>query len=530
MNKTAIRYLRISTDRQSHFSIKGQDMRTLEWCERNQVTVIDTFIDNGESARTLDRPDLNKLIAFIKKHHRQVDYLVVQEFDRFSRNAGEAMVMIKDLQKTYKIQIVGVNEGITFDYNTPGSLFRTGLQLLLAEDDNIRRAGKINAGIYTAKVRDGRYIGAAPFGYTKIKNEKNVPIMQVNKAQATIVNFIFDSFLSNMPMQEIASNAFKMGLPHRSHSIIRKMLTRHAYTALLTVAAYDNNPGKLVEAAHEPIVTRTQWLAVQARLKQGTTKLLLNEDLPLRGTLKCHCGKAVTGAASSGKYGRKFNYYKCHGPKHLNLSAIKAHNQLQQIFTYLSVPERLVTAITQQVEVDIQATEQEAKQQQKHLQKDLEKCLTQIQSVEEKFINNQLNQESYHRWQKELSNQRIALAAKLEAITNQQTNLFNTVKHELMNLTDMNYIYTKATMPQKQQFLNLVFDSRLYYSNNIYRTPYLLPIFSHNTLILNEKGLLIIDEQPFENGVNWQSGAPAPKIEHQLTNLALFIQSLKIAA
>jgi hypothetical protein len=43
--KTAIRYLRISTEKQSKHSISGQDMRTAEWCERNNVAIVDTFVD-----------------------------------------------------------------------------------------------------------------------------------------------------------------------------------------------------------------------------------------------------------------------------------------------------------------------------------------------------------------------------------------------------------------------------------------------------------------------------------------------------
>lgn len=41
--------------------------------------------------------------------------------NRFSRNAGEALTMIKDLQKKHRIQVVSVTEGITFDYEIPGS-------------------------------------------------------------------------------------------------------------------------------------------------------------------------------------------------------------------------------------------------------------------------------------------------------------------------------------------------------------------------------------------------------------------------
>ncbi len=67
------------------------------------------------------------------------------------------MNMVKKLQIRYKIQIVSVTEGIVFDYNTPGSFFRTGLQLLLAEDDNINRSVKIRGGNYTARAKEGRY-------------------------------------------------------------------------------------------------------------------------------------------------------------------------------------------------------------------------------------------------------------------------------------------------------------------------------------------------------------------------------------
>src|SRR5437868_4274454 len=117
--KRAIRYLRISTDRQSNFSIDGQDMQTKHWCDRNNVEIIDTFIDEGYSARNFDRPDMNRLNTFIEKHYRSIDYLVVNAYDRFSRDAGEALVAIKKLQKQFGVSVVSVNEGVTFDGDDP---------------------------------------------------------------------------------------------------------------------------------------------------------------------------------------------------------------------------------------------------------------------------------------------------------------------------------------------------------------------------------------------------------------------------
>lgn len=71
-------------------------------------------------------------------------------------------------------------------------------------------------------------------------------------------------------------------------------------------------------------------------------------------------------------------------------------------------------------------------------------------------------------------------------------------------------------------FVNLVFDCKLYYENNSYRTPYVLKHLSHNQLKMKEKGLLIyekkegfLDETPF-------SGVSGTPIEPLVQLLMLF--------
>ena len=41
----------------------------------------------------------------------------------------------------------------------------------------------------------------------------------------------------------------------------------------------------------------------------------------------------------------------------------------------------------------------------------------------------------------------------------------------------------------------MVFDNNLYYQNGLYRTTRVIGEFAHNALILQEKGLLEIDEK-----------------------------------
>jgi site-specific DNA recombinase len=102
------------------------------------------------------------------------------------------------------------------------------------------------------------------------------------------------------------------------------------------------------------------------------------------------------------------------------------------------------------------------------------------------------------------------------------------IETELEKLTDLNYIYGAATTIQKQQLIRIGFDSRLYYRQGIYRTPYIMPVLSHNELILKEKNLLLLDKK---NGNSMEfplGGAHGTTIE-LLHSLLSFIHSVKIA-
>ncbi len=59
----------------------------------------------------------------------------------------------------------------------------------------------------------------------------------------------------------------------------------------------------------------------------------------------------------------------------------------------------------------------------------------------------------------------------------------------------MRYVYSRSDTRQKREFVNLVFDSNLYYRNGIYRTPAIMDIFSHNYLKIREKGYLIYEKK-----------------------------------
>jgi site-specific DNA recombinase len=495
--KRGIVYLRISRERQSNFSIDGQKMHTASWCERNNVEIMDTFIDEGYSARNFDRPDFQRLDTFIKKYYRTVDYLVVNSFDRFSRDAGEAIVAIKKLQRQFAIKVVSVAEGVTFDADDPGSFFYAGLMLLKGEDEIIRNRSRINLGIYTAKKKEGRYLGAAPFGYKNVKDERGKPIITPDEDRAPIIRHIYTAFLQGVPMHVIYDQAQKMGLTHTGNSCIAKILACHAYGGLIHVHAYKEYPEEIVDSMHEALVDRITWLAAQSKLKRREHPIrILNDELPLRGVLLCHCGHPLTGAASTGRHGRKFYYYKCDKVSaHNNISAKKVHAQLAEIWKYLSIPASALRSVRSQCESILEKKLETSRKASDKNRTALEKIEEQIHSLESKWVGNQMTFDTYDRWHRELTTQKMALKAQLEGLEGKESELFKLLQTQLVKLTDLNALYQEATILQKQQLVWLGFERQLYYQDGVARTPSVLPIFYHNELILREKKLLYIEKK-----------------------------------
>ncbi len=497
MNKKGIRYLRFSSKGQSNSSIEAQDMYTAKWFEANKVELTDTFTDAGYSAKTFDRPDMTKLAEFIAKHHKECDYLVVSEMDRFSRDAGEAISLIKKLQLKYSVQIVSVTEGITYDYRDSGSFFRTGLSFLLAEDDNIRRANKVNSGIYTAKAQEGRFIGSKPpYGYS-VEGTGKARKLIINEAEAIVIRFIYEAFLSKTPIYLIKIQAKEKGFNLNSNSIIEKILKNPIYSGQQEVKPWRTLPGGIFPASHEPIINMLTWHKVQRtfNVKDGQLKRVIREEFPLRGVLLCSCGLPVTGAASKGKI-KWYDYYKCKkGAGHLNLGTKKAHDQLREILSYLSLPDYLISAIEARSKAGLEKTLEENKLQMNSFKKELLAIEKKIISLEDKWVSDQLSFESYDRMFKDLTQNRSFLKSKIDELDKVDKEAYILLYSNIKKLNNMVALYDAGTVLQKQELIRMVFDNLLYYKKEIYRTPYIMGIFSHNLMILKEKELLFLDEK-----------------------------------
>jgi site-specific DNA recombinase len=323
--------------------------------------------------------------------------------------------------------------------------------------------------------------------------ERKEKKLVIEEGEAKIIQFIYDAFLRDTPLYVIKSHSKNIGFEVKGNCAVEKILTNPIYAGLLTSPGFKDYPGGLFPAKHEAIVDVSTWQLVQQKMKKPVKfKTIIDDEIPLRGVLKCHCGNPLSGAPSRGKSGKYFYYYKCRHSGHNNISAVKAHNQFLEICSMMSLPERVVKQIRSESESLLEKELAANKKKVSEKRRELELVEEKLHLLEEKWIANEISKETYHRWYGPYSQEIITHKAAIDRLDGNQNLAFKILDKNLGYLTDLRSVYSAATTLQKREFVKQVFDNNLYYQNGTYRTPTMLDFLSANYLKMSQKNLLFL--------------------------------------
>ena len=145
-------------------SLETQERACTEYCQRTGIEVVRVFREEGESAKTADRPRLQEMLNFCIREGkgRNIRFLVVYRVDRLARAVIDHTAIREQVRKI-GIQIQAVQE--SFD-ETPAGRFMENVFASVAQFDNDARALRTSEGMKEA-LRKGRWAWQAPVGYRK---------------------------------------------------------------------------------------------------------------------------------------------------------------------------------------------------------------------------------------------------------------------------------------------------------------------------------------------------------------------------
>ena len=91
------------------FSIPAQREANQRKADQLGATIIEEFVDAGESARKADRPELMRMIQYVAKH--KTNYCIVHKVDRLARNRADDVTIHLAL-KDAGVTLVSATENI----------------------------------------------------------------------------------------------------------------------------------------------------------------------------------------------------------------------------------------------------------------------------------------------------------------------------------------------------------------------------------------------------------------------------------
>lgn len=496
--KTAIAYLRISTEEQSNFSIEGQLRHITEYCERHNIQLTVHYADEGYSGKNFKRPGWIELRKALQKNKGQITYLIVYKYDRLIRNALEGLTVIHDLEQKHKLTIVSVCENLMLDPHSPFfKKFRADI-LVNAEFERDVISDRVRFGMNQA-MRSGRYLHQAPFGYINSTDSEGKPAILIHPENSAIIQQIFQSYSIGHSMVSIFQQAKAKGIPFTGKSIINKILRNPLYAGLVRVTAFRGEQPKLVKGIHQPLVNEQLWWAIQSKLDQRSKVLapkITSEVMPLRGLILCENGHQLTGCMCTGKSGKKWPYYKCPKCKS-NHSAIKAHAELLEILKAVTLNDAMVQRLKNKAGDLFQKRIHERDQEQSKLLRAITSHQDLIRSIEEKFLRDAISEATYHRHMTEKSAELTQMQKRAEELSDGIDNLSDAFTGSMKHIANMAIKYDRATVHQKQIMLRLLFPMGLTKLKSGYQTPKLaFPL----TLNATEHGLLVIKGDAADGG------------------------------
>lgn len=321
--------MRYSSDNQNETSIEYQRAAIMDFCLKNDMEVVEEYIDEAYSATTDRRPDFQRLMRAAKKYPMW-EAVLVHDMSRFCRNAGDA-TKYEALLTDHNIKLISVTQN--FGDTNEGFLAK-GITHLMNDMYSRNNAQATHGGMKATAQKAEHCGGIPPLGFD-LENGK----LAISEYEAEAVRMIFDMFEQNYSYTRMANvlndagYVTKEGKPFTKHSF-SDLLHNEKYIGTYTwnQASKKNSKGEHNSHMKKPleeqvrvvggcpqIIAEEQFQRVQETLRsraEGKAGSKRRYHYMLSGLkiVKCaECGSYMIGISRQ-SHGQRYTTYSC--PKH----------------------------------------------------------------------------------------------------------------------------------------------------------------------------------------------------------------------
>lgn len=464
MNKNCYIWSRVSTKHQEENggSLDDQKCRCERFARENGFTIKGYFGGKHESAKTPGKL-IKEMIKAVKKD-KSVKYIIVNQADRFSRNAGQAINIINDLNAQGVI-IVEALSGT--DTSTPEGVMMMQVKLSLAQWDNTNRTNKFVSGRKHC-MNSGVWIGKRPLGYDK--EGKSINAKFTINATGKLIQKAFKWKLQGVDNFRIMDRLSAMGL-NVSKQKLHKILTNPFYAGKIQSKFTD---GEIIDGKHPALISWVEFLQVQEILSGRTGVYKVKAETP-RFPLKRHIRCAEDGLPLTAYTVKRKNidYYKCNrtGCK-TNVSAKKLHRLYAELLDTYTIPTVLLEWFSDVVSGIIFEEDSEHKEQLSLLKKQKSELENKLKKCKVSFGMGDIDEDVYTTTIEAIQERLAKIEVEIAKVKRNLSNLTSTADEVLATCCKLGSLWSDSELELSQKIQNLLFPSGILWDkeNENYRT------------------------------------------------------------
>lgn len=478
-NKKAIIYCRVSTKEQvdEGNSLATQEKVCREYAERYGYEVAQVFIEQGESAKTTNRTELQKLFLFCADKKNKISAIIIYKLDRLSRNTDDYS-QIRILLKRYNVEIKSTSEHFE---NNPAGRFMENIIANVAQFDNDVRAERCIGGMKDA-MREGRYVWKAPVGYDNVRINGKANIAP--NAMAPLVRKTFEYVAQGIyyteevrKMMELEGLRLKGGEP-LSKIYFYRMLKNELFMGDIVKF------GECHKGLFEPIVDRETFEQVRRVLKNKGRKLVPhkrdNPDFPLRRFVLHPNGYKLTGSWVTGRRGQRFPFYRFDQLK--GGSTSYPRDSFQEKFKAhmdkYSFKKESIEKLKEFISKKFNKTTERERGEVERLRARLQELAEYQTALVQKNLKGVINDAVLKQQLESIEDETFKIQASLANMKSMDIDVKEVLSFCEGYLTKPSSIWEKANIETKLKLQRFQFPSGLLFDGNSFETPELSLVFS----------------------------------------------------
>lgn len=476
-------YLRVSTEDQARegYSIDAQKRNLTKYAIDNNLEIYDYYIDDGWSAKDLNRPRLQDMLKDVKA--KKINAVCVWALDRLTRDVVDMWTLINTFGR-YNVKFLSMSDTTATD--TASGRLELNVKGIFSQYERERIGERVVEGMLE-RAKKGYYTANRVLGYDYDQTTKEFTI---NPEEAKIVRLVFELYCKGWGSFKIAKHLNQKG--HRTkagnsfaNNSVRNMIKNGWYYCGKFLYRPKNKTPILLNAINikEPILTEEEFMIAQkiTNANQKSARKYGSEAFTFKKRLKCVCGRTMA-TYSTWSLRKKekggsvlMRYYSCRraAEERCEYNKVVRNDNLEKEFgEFLRkfADEEYIVLIERNNEII-----KELKEKLESAENNLDKELARKKRLQYLLLDENINKEEFEGLNAEINQKVNNIYEEINQIKNEIERLesLNAIEKEKELALALADIWEELSQSEKRELVQR-FIKRIVYSDHIEKVEFIL--------------------------------------------------------